>query len=105
MTRCCTCMTWFHDRCIENDGSPEAIWVCDTCRLVPSTLVDVQNKLKGFMDAFTAQTTCLLSIKDDIDDQKISLDECITNQMLDSGCQQNKFEELTKKIDMMEKHF
>ena len=39
MTRCCFCMYWFHNECMNiKDGEKNVVWQCQSCRLVPANI-------------------------------------------------------------------
>jgi hypothetical protein len=39
MTRCDLCMTWYHDDCVHiSDNDRSGLWMCHSCRQMPSTL-------------------------------------------------------------------
>jgi hypothetical protein len=47
MTRCCLCMGWFHAPDEEIFGG--TVWTCQTCRTIPSTILDIQKQLSAAM--------------------------------------------------------
>jgi hypothetical protein len=39
MTRCCLCISWYHDVCTDGKRTEQSlIWNCPTCRLMPGTV-------------------------------------------------------------------
>ncbi len=44
MTRCCICMVWFHDECI-NEGPMVGIWTCLNCRTLPAQVSKLSSQI------------------------------------------------------------
>ena len=50
MLRCCTCMQWFHEECLNIKNTTEAIWNCTTCSSMPGQVIKLLQevlKLQG----------------------------------------------------------
>lgn len=45
MTRCCSCMRWFHDGCIAEEIQSAVIWNCNICRFAPFVAREALQKV------------------------------------------------------------
>jgi lysophospholipase L1-like esterase len=60
LIRCCICMDWFHETCIDGPSQSGAsgIWTCPSCRILPAlvkTLVTEITSLKTSVEALTSE--------------------------------------------------
>lgn len=68
MVRCCMCMKWFHQSCV-NETENSGIWNCPDCRLLPSivrTLLDTVKTLKQDMATLSQECAELRSENRDL---------------------------------------
>ena len=61
MIRCCTCMTWFHTRCLNLSQEEAAgVWSCFSCRDLTSHVLQTNEKLDHMTDEMGRMMTLLL---------------------------------------------
>lgn len=59
MIRCCVCMTWFHELCLNLPPAELAgVWTCHTCRELPNTvnrILDICSDLRDKIFSLTSR--------------------------------------------------
>lgn len=101
MTRCCLCMCWYHNACIDNEfeaSETAAVWICTTCRMLPCIMADMQNRMKQMEEAMNSQVECMEKMKDNIDEYNEHLKSCEKMQNKNHAELIQRLDEMTKKI-------
>ena len=61
LIRCCSCMRWFHDKCLNVAKEDiKGIWACTICRQIPSKIDEILNFTKTLATDFTKLSKTLL---------------------------------------------
>jgi len=45
MLRCCMCMIWYHDDCVNEKDKNPGVWMCPDCRTLPSLVKEMSSKM------------------------------------------------------------
>ena len=62
MIRCTMCMQWFQEQCVGiTKDEPVGLWLCPTCRNIPSSLINDINSLKQDVDNLKTCTKSILT--------------------------------------------
>ena len=62
MIQCCFCMSWFHQQCVGiGKDDPIGIWLCLSCRSVPSNVKNEISSLKLDVNQLKTTTELILS--------------------------------------------
>ncbi len=67
MTRCCMCMIWFHNKCIDEISDEEkstAVWLCKVCRENPKLIQTLLDRVGNIESLVEEHTSLLLEVRD-----------------------------------------
>ncbi len=84
MTRCCLCMRWHHDKCIDDiseENKLSAVRLCEYCRKTPEITKDLSQHLASVTSLVIEQNTTLLEIKELAEEQKLTSEESVAMQI------------------------
>ncbi|ELU06291.1 hypothetical protein CAPTEDRAFT_212457 [Capitella teleta] len=74
MTRCCTCMRWFHVECVEDAGHQES-WNCSVCRSAARCIMQLMTSVENLRSKLIDVTDALNVMRDECNDLNVQNDQ------------------------------
>jgi lysophospholipase L1-like esterase len=65
MIRCCSCMRWFHNECMDVEENETSIWNCDKCRMAPYLIAQLLEQVNKLSESQLKMEKMLSSLSDE----------------------------------------